>query len=92
MEDGRIKDHQVSGSNTYGDHYPSRGRLNNKTKKDSKTQNKTRWGAWCSDINDQNQYLQVSWSILLLLYSFSFGRLFWNEKDANDTYSYRQLG
>lgn len=55
MEDGRIKDYQVTGSAVYQHHKASRGRLNNITKR----VNGTQWGAWCSDILDQNQYLQV---------------------------------
>ena len=54
MEDGRIKDSQITASSTYNKHRPIFGRLHNRTNKNKKT-----WGAWCSNDNGPNEYLQV---------------------------------
>ncbi len=54
MEDGRIADRQITASSYTGNHFPYFARLHNKT-----SRLKNIWGAWCSNDDDPNRYLQV---------------------------------
>ena len=60
MEDGRIKDSQITASSHWNEHLAHNARLNNEAKK---VHGRTSWGAWCSDKTDKQrdpqQYLQV---------------------------------
>jgi hypothetical protein len=54
MEDGRIANDQINASSFRSGHNPFNGRLHNRTNRGTGI-----WGAWCSDENDPNIYLQV---------------------------------
>jgi len=56
LEDGRIKDNQITASSHWDNHEASGARLNNKYKY---VNNKISWGAWCTDVKDTHQYLSV---------------------------------
>lgn len=57
VEDGRITDQQMTASSHFNEHYASNARLNNKASTDKN--GNERWGGWCTDADDKNQYLQV---------------------------------
>ncbi|XP_032219737.2 neuropilin-2 isoform X2 [Nematostella vectensis] len=56
MEDGRIPSAQITASSFTGDHVAHSGRLNQLTKSNNGS---VTWGAWCTDLLDDKQYLQV---------------------------------
>ena len=60
VEGRKISDKQLSASSHWNEHYGSNGRLNNQASDGGP--GLTRWGGWCTDQLDKNQYLQVSLS------------------------------
>ena len=58
VEDRKITDKQITASSHFNEHNAYNARLNNKARTDK---NDTwRWGGWCTDADDKNQYLQVN--------------------------------
>lgn len=56
VEDGRIKDHQITASSYVNNQVASRSRLHSVF---SRVNGTPVWGGWCTDKLDKSQYLQV---------------------------------
>lgn len=57
VEDGRIKDQQITASSHFNEHYAFNGRLHNIFRKNSN--GSYSWGGWCTDPNEKTPYLQI---------------------------------